>query len=679
VVDEPNWKRKLEVLPATPGVYVFKDAQGGFLYVGKASSLRNRVRSYFQAGTSDQRYFIERLQGEIDDIETFVTASEKEAALLENSLIKQHQPRYNVKLRDDKEHLSLRLSATANWPRLEVVRRPKDDGARYFGPYHSATAARATLRLVNRHFQLRTCTDTELGSRVRPCLQYQIKRCLAPCVFEVDKVRYSEQVSNVGLFLEGRHDELLEHLGGAMHDASEQMKYELAATYRDQIRSVESVRQSQRVSLVRDIDQDVFGFFRKEEKVELAVLMVRRGRVVGVRTFDVRGARLPDDELMSAFVTEYYPRGSFIPDEILIPTHVEAATGVSEVLSEQRGGKVTLLRPQRGDKVKLLRMAMENAAHAFREKARAQEDLGARLATIADKLGLPRPPVRFECIDVSHTGGQDTVAAIVAFRDGEPDRKRYRSFHIRGVSGGDDYGAMREALTRRFKRAKDGEAGWDLPDLLVVDGGRGQLGIAQAVIDELGLQGLPIAALAKEKQNPMGHEVVDRIYVPGRKNPIELRSASHGLVLLAQARDEAHRVSNALRVRLGRGQRLRTRLDDIKGVGKKTRTALLRKLGSLDAISAASEDELIAAGATSKQARAIVNHLRTDAPETTDSEDTALENAFLNDDVAESRAEFTPERSPPPAGEAMPPSATTALEDEPAPAELQQNEPVGHS
>jgi excinuclease ABC subunit C len=275
-----------------------------------------------------------------------------------------------------------------------------------------------------------------------------------------------------------------------------------------------------------------------------------------------------------------------------------------------------------------MRMAMENAAHAFREKQRAREDLGARLATVAEKLGLPKPPHRFECIDVSHTGGEDTVAAIVAFRDGEPDRKRYRSFHIRGVSGGDDFGAMREALTRRFKRGKANEAGWELPDLLVVDGGRGQLGIALAVLSDLQLQHLPVVGLAKEKQNVMGEELVDRVYVPGRKNPVEVRSASHGLVLLARARDEAHRVSNALRVRLGRGQRLRTRLDEIKGVGKKTRVALLRKLGSLEAVSAATEEELIAAGAMSKQARAIVQHFRNAAPEAVASEEGALDQAF---------------------------------------------------
>ncbi|MET0389151.1 MAG: excinuclease ABC subunit UvrC [Polyangiales bacterium] len=632
-MEEPAWRQKLNSLPATPGVYVFKDKAGACLYVGKAASLRSRVRSYFQASTSDQRYFIEHLQGELGDIETFVTQTEKEAALLENALIKEHKPRYNVKLRDDKDYLSLRLAESSAWPRLEVVRRPKDDGARYFGPYHSASAARATLRLVNRHFQLRTCTDSDFSSRVRPCLQYQIKRCLAPCVYQVDRAQYGEQTHNVGLFLDGRHDELLEQLTHAMREASHAMKYELAATYRDQLRSVESVQQAQRVSLVRDIDQDVFGYYRHEEKVELAVLMVRRGRVASVRTFDIRGVQLPDDELMSAFVTEYYSHGSFIPDEVLIPTAIEAENGLAEMLSEQRKAKVTLLRPQRGPKASLMRMAMENAAHAYNEKARAREDLGARLAAVAEKLGLPKAPQRFECIDVSHTGGQDTVAAIVAFRDGEPDRKRYRSFHIRGVSGGDDYGAMREALTRRFKRGKEGEAGWELPDLLVVDGGRGQLAIALAVLADLSLEQLPVVGLAKEKQNVMGEELVDRVYVPGRKNPVEVRSATHGLVLLARARDEAHRVSNALRVRLGRGQRLRTKLDDIRGVGKKTRVQLLRKLGSLEAISASTEEQLVAAGATSKQARAIIDHLRTAAPEAVVSEENALENAFEPDEV----------------------------------------------
>lgn len=638
-----DWRQKLESLPATPGVYVFKGAADEFLYVGKAASLKSRVRSYFQASTSDQRYFIDRLAREIGDLETFVTATEKEAALLENSLIKQHKPRYNVKLRDDKDYLSLRLDPRAPWPRLEVVRKPKEDGARYFGPYHSATAARATLRLVNRHFQLRTCTDAELGSRERPCLQYQIKRCPAPCVRDVDRAEYGQQVHNVSLFLDGRHDELARQLTQSMSDAAQHEKYELAAVYRDQLRAVASVQEQQRVSVVRDDDQDVFGYFRKDDKAELAVLLVRRGRVVGVRTFDLRDVRLPDDELIGAFVAEYYRLGSFVPDEVLVPTPIEATGGLCELLSEQRGGRVSITRPQRGDKAQLLRMAMDNAAHAFREKARAREDMESRLATIADKLGLPTPPRRFECIDVSHTSGTDTVAAIVSFRDGEPERKRYRSFHIRGVSGGDDYGAMREALLRRFRRGKGSEAGWELPDLLVVDGGKGQLAIACAALSELGIADLPVAALAKEKENVRGDELVDRVYVPGRKNPIEVRSASHALVLLAQARDEAHRVSNASRVRLGRDKRLRSQLDDVPGVGKKTRTLLLRKAGSIDALSAASVAELVAMGATEKQAQAVSAYLHRALPEAEVSEEHALDNAFGDGDPAEAAEDKTDE------------------------------------
>ncbi|HEX2676553.1 MAG TPA: excinuclease ABC subunit UvrC [Polyangiales bacterium] len=637
--DKPSWRDKLDSLPAQPGVYVFKGAQGEFLYVGKAASLKSRVRSYFQASTGDTRYFIERLDREIGDLETFVTKSEKEAALLENSLIKEHQPRYNVKLRDDKDYLSLRLDPSARWPRLEVVRKPKDDGARYFGPYHSAAAARATLRLVNRHFQLRTCTDADFGSRVRPCLQYQIKRCPAPCVHDVDRVEYGRQVNNVGLFLDGRHDELVDQLGRTMQAAATEQKYELAAVYRDQIRAVASVQQEQRVSAVRDIDQDVFGYFRKDDKVELAVLLARRGRVVGVRTFDLRDARLPDDELIGAFVAEYYRLGTFVPDEVLIPTVIEAEAGLAELLSEQRRAKVTIVRPQRGPKAQLLRMAMENAAHAFREKARAREDMSARLATIADKLGLPKPPQRFECIDISHTGGTDTVAAIVAFRDGEPDRKRYRTFRIRGVSGGDDFGAMREALQRRFKRGKSNEAGWELPDLLVVDGGKGQLAIACAVLKELDVHDVPAVGLAKEKENVMGETLVDSVYVPGRKNPVEVRSASHALVLLAQARDEAHRVSNLLRTRVGKGKRLRSELDDVPGIGKKTRTLLLRKAGSVDALRTASVEELVAFGATVKQAQALITHLNRAPEDSASSEEQALDNAFTLESVSPSSEE----------------------------------------
>jgi excinuclease ABC subunit C len=625
---------KLDSLPVSPGIYIFKDRSGRLLYVGKAVNLRSRVRSYFQQSTSDQRFFIGLLEQELGDLETYITATEKEAALLENSFIKEHQPRYNIKLRDDKDFISLRLNLADAWPRLEVIRRPKKDGARYFGPYHSATTARSILRLVNRYFQLRTCTDRELGSRTRPCLQYQIKRCHAPCVFSVDPQEYARQVRNVSLFLEGRHDELVHHLDQQMQQASEAMEYEIAARCRDQIQAMRSTLEKQCVSLVSDIDQDVFGYFRQEDKIVFAVLMARRGRVVGVRTFALRDALLPNDELLSAFVSEYYQLGSFVPDELLLPEPIEAEQGLAELLSSGRASRVRVLRPRRGSKARLLRMAMENAAHAFQQKAQAFRDGQAHLEQIMQRFDLPRIPKRIECVDVSHSSGADTVAAIVALQDGEPDTKRYRGFKIRSVGDGDDYGAMFEALSRRFKRASLSQPGWEAPDLLVVDGGKGQMGIALSALAELGFEDLPVIALAKEKANVLGQKMVDRVYLPGRKNPIDLRESDPVSRILIRARDEAHRVSNRLRLKQDKRGKLRSDLDAIKGVGPKTRAKLLSRLGSVQAIQSASADELLRAGATKRQAKAILDFLQGDAREivvddANSAEREAIDNAFL--------------------------------------------------
>ena len=322
-------QRKLEKLPASPGVYVFHGEGDQVLYVGKARSLRSRVRSYFQPGSSDLRAFVSRLERELVDIETFVTHTDKEAALLENQLIKSHQPKYNVKLRDDKEFLSLRLDAKKPWPRLEVVRRPRPDGAQYFGPYHSATAARQTLRLVNRYFQLRTCTDTEFRLRTRPCLQHQIKRCPAPCVLEVDAIEYRAQVANVARFLDGRHDELLRDLAIRMNGASKRLDYEQAAVYRDQLQAVERAREEQRVAGVQKSDQDVIGFHRQGDQVEIAVLSLRGGRLFGVRTVPLRRVAVPNDEMLSAFLRQHYADRPTLPDEILLPLQIEMAEALS--------------------------------------------------------------------------------------------------------------------------------------------------------------------------------------------------------------------------------------------------------------------------------------------------------------------------------------------------------------
>ncbi|MGK4001841.1 excinuclease ABC subunit UvrC [Sorangium sp. So ce1036] len=667
---------KLASLPTKPGCYLFIDKSGDVVYVGKAKSLRSRVRSYFQEGGSDARYFIPILRKIVADLETVVTATEKEAAVLENELVKQHKPRFNVKLRDDKDFLCLKLDLQKEWPMLETVRRPAPDKARYFGPYHSATSARRTLHLVNKHFQLRTCSDAEMASRRRPCLQYQIKRCLAPCVMDVDRDLYKEMVRSVALFLEGRHDELTGELTTRMREASRELEFERAAIYRDQLRAVEAVREAQRVVYVKDVDQDVVGLYREGTLVEVEVILVRQGRVIDTLSFSLRNMELPDDEVLGGFLNEYYGVASTtIPDEVLVPLLPDGAEGVAEWLGDRRGRKVSLFVPQRGPRVDLLKMASENAAHAFREKQRSSDDLEGRLEELRERLRLPTLPRRIECCDISHLGGGDTVGSIVALLDGQPDKKRYRSFHVKSVADGDDYAAMYEVLARRFRRGKaarsagrrersadeeaaatgapgaaQGEAPgdeapvdeaalsgasdapamtetadavaapppagaeqeaprsapssgaeWELPDLFVVDGGRGQLKVALSAAHDLGLHDLPIVGLAKERETQTGEKLVDRVYLPGQKNGIPLRSTSSALFFLARARDEAHRFANHARKRLGKARRLRSEIEDIPGLGDAVRTALLRELGSLDGVRRATDAQILAVTGVKKR------------------------------------------------------------------------------
>ncbi len=616
---------KLGALPARPGCYVFRDSKGEPLYIGKAKSLRARVKSYFQDGSSDERGFIPLLRRQVADLETIVTGTEKEAAILENSLIKESRPRYNVKLRDDKEYLTLKLSLSQEWPRLELVRRPDKDGARYFGPYHSATAARRTLHLVEKHFQLRTCSDRELANRSRPCLQFQIKRCPAPCVMDVDREHYAQQVRAVSLFLDGRHDELSAELKERMRAASSAMEYELAATYRDQLRAVELVREAQRVVSVTDRDQDVLGLYREGDLVELSVLYVRSGRVIDTASFSHARVDAPDDEIVAAYLREHYAGeggAELVPHEVIVPLLPEGADGVAEWLAEQRHSdgtrlrRVELLAPARGSRKKLLDFAMENARHAFEEKRRAADDIDERLAKLQQRLRLPTLPRRIECCDISHLGGTDTVGAVVALENGVPDKKRYRTYKVKSVADGDDYAAMAEVLARRFRRgraAAEGDDGdkteWELPDLFVVDGGRGQLAVALTAAQDLGLHDLSVVGLAKEKESPLGEKLVDRVYLPGQKNPIPLRPQSPELFLLARARDEAHRFSNRGRKKSGKKRSFESELDRIRGVGPKTRQALLKHLGSVAAIKKANDADILAVpGVGKRQLQALREH-----------------------------------------------------------------------
>jgi excinuclease ABC subunit C len=632
--------QKLDGLPAQPGVYLFKDKKGDVVYVGKAKSLRSRVRSYFQEASGDGRAFIPFLHGTVGDLETIVTANEKEATILENTLIKEHRPRYNVKLRDDKDFITLRLGAlgayepspggAAAWPRLEVVRRPSPDGARYFGPYHSATAARRTLHLVNKHFQLRTCGDVEFASRKRPCLQHHIKRCPAPCVYAVDRVWYSEQVDAVTKFLDGRHDELSRELEDRMRQAAADTRFELAAVYRDQLRAVDKIREEQRVVTLDDVDRDVIGLYREGDLVEIAILHVRCGKLADVGTHSIKRAEVPDEEVIAAFLAQYYdyttpPRDgvealgvaapiALVPDEIILPSLPEGAKGIAEWLSDAAGHKVELVMPKRGPRVDLLAMATDNARHSFGEKKRRADDIDERLRDLQKRLRLASIPRRIECCDISHLGGGDTVGAVVAMTDGELDKKRYRTFNVRGVlrAGGssgvnDDYGSMYEVLARRFRRALgQPEGDWDAPDLFVVDGGRGQLAVALAAASDLGLHDLPIVALAKERENLAGEKLVDRVYLPGQKNPVPLKSGTTSLFLLAHLRDEAHRFSNWARARIGKKRRFRSPLDDVKGLGQATRKALLKHVGNMAAINAADDATLLAVpGVSPRHVRAL--------------------------------------------------------------------------
>lgn len=649
----PIVEQKLTTLPREPGVYLFRDTAGRVLYVGKAKSLRSRVRSYFVESGGDGRFFIPLLPELIADLETLVVASEKEALILENELIKQHRPRFNVKLRDDKTYLSLKLDLGHAWPRLRVVRRDDGTPGPIFGPFDSATAARRTLHVVNKHFQLRTCSDADFANRQRPCLQHQIKRCPAPCVLAVDAGWYATQVRLVTLFLESRHDELRETVEGQMRAAAAAFRFELAAVYRDQLRAIDRVQEEQRIVSDDPTDRDVLGLHRDGERVELAHVRIRAGRLIDVRTISGVQAVVDDEALLASYILRTYlqrddqhddrdadddePSGNTddatldsdapralapsaarvpIPQEILVPVAPEGLSALEAQLKLAAGHKVTLAVPRRGPKVDLLALAMDNATHAFAEKQRAVDDVEARLAKLQQLLRLPSLPKRVECCDISHLGGGDTVGAVVAFRDAVPDKSRYRSFHVRDDvaerRGGDDYGAMYEVLSRRFRRGRsaragtDDEASWDLPDLFVVDGGRGQVGVAVTAARDLGLHELPIVGLAKERELTGGDRVVDRLYLPGQKNAIELRSHAAVLGFLGHLRDEAHRFANRSRERLGKVRRFHSALDDVKGVSGDTKKRLLERFGSVRGILQAQDAELAAVdGMGVKQVAAI--------------------------------------------------------------------------
>ena len=592
----------LDQLPTNPGVYVFKDAAGTVLYVGKAANLRSRVKQYY-AGT-DERPTVRFLMGRVSSVDTTVVDTVAEALLLENTLIKRFQPRYNIQLRDDKDYVSLRINATHEWPMVYSIRRPGPEaGSLTFGPYSSAGAVRDTLRFLRRTFPLRTCRDTTLYARSRPCLEYQIGRCVAPCVDYVTKDDYRALMDQVVLFLKGRNTELLGQLRGQMKAASVAQEFEKAAKLRDRIRAVERVLEEQKVDSHDEADRDVFGYYREGDRGAFATLQVRGGRLIESRTwlFD----ETADDEagLLSNFVLQFYGGERELPPEVLLPRETEDLDALGEVLESARGARVRVMTPQRGGKKDLVAMASSNAESAYRRTYDAEASARRDLESLARALDLEAPPQRMECVDNSMFQGGSPVGAVVCFVEGKPEKKLYRRFHIKDLAAIQeanqemaDFAMMREGLTRRFKRAMEPDAGtWALPDLLVVDGGKGQLNIAIAVLEELGIVDLPVCALAKDPEHGKAKgPSEERVFVLNRLNPVPMGREKGGLFLLQRIRDEAHRFAITFHRSTRKKGTLRSALDDIAGIGDTRRKALLRHFGSAKAIAAASIEELSA-------------------------------------------------------------------------------------
>ncbi|AEI66069.1 excinuclease ABC subunit UvrC [Corallococcus macrosporus] len=586
---------KLDALPTGPGVYLMKDRRGQVIYVGKAINLRSRVRSYFNR-TGDTRVFVSLLDQLLGDLETVLVSNEKEALLLENELIKKHRPRFNVLLKDDKQFISLRLDRTQAYPRLEVVRKYERDGARYFGPYSSAGAIRETLRVVNRFFRLRTCTDHVLANRKRPCLLHQIGRCPAPCVYPVPQEDYRRSVDEVVMFLEGKAGELVEGLRLRMKRAAQELKFEEAARIRDQLNAIERSLERQKVATTDFKDQDVFAFHREGDRILFYVLWVRQGRLNGGQAFPFGSQEFPDEELLASFVNLYYDQGSFVPEEVLLPLELEDGTGGLEaLLGERKGERVRVLVPKRGEKLDLVKMAAKNAEQAFVERRRTKDETDTVLSRLQQRLGLRNFPRRMECFDISHFQGSAIVASQVAVTDGDADKSRYRKYKIKTLEKQDDFASMYEVISRRLKRGLEDH---DLPDLLVIDGGKGQLASAHAAMKDVGVDSVDVVGLAKSRdlevfdRDAESARSPERVFVVGRKDPIVLAQNSAEMFMLTRMRDEAHRFAITFQKQVLRKSRVRSALEDIPGVGETRRKQLLRHFGSLKRVGEASIEEL---------------------------------------------------------------------------------------
>lgn len=605
----PELEGVLKNLPTKPGVYVYKNALGKVIYVGKAVNLRARVRSYFH-DSAQHAPKLRRLVAEIADLDFIVSRSELEALLLENTLIKQHQPRFNVRLKDDKRYPYIKVHWQDDFPRVTTTRHIVEDGARYFGPYTMAAAAYQTLDLVRKIFPYLTCTRVITGDDERACLYYHMGRCAGPCIGAVNLNEYRAIIQQLCDFLSGRVDAVMNGLRDQMRSASESLDFEKAAVIRDQIQAIEHIVQKQTVVSADLADHDVVAFARHASHGDACVqiFFIRGGRLVGREYFLLDGTAEEDDRaVLASFIKQFYDEVSQVPPEILLPNQIDEVMIIRDWLRSKRGAEVLLKVPRRGHKLDLVRMAAENAAETLSHlRSQWEADTSKQteaLAELQQSLNLAAPPLRIECYDVSTLQGSHTVASMVVFAKGTPQKSDYRRFKIQGVRGQDDFASMQEVLRRRFKRMRDGayaaeadpggrntrsgSAGWSLmPDLIIVDGGKGQLNAALAVLDEFDLRdAVPTVGLAKREEE---------IFLPGQAEPMTLPRNSPALYLVQRIRDEAHRFAISYHQQLRSRQGIASQLDQIHGIGPRRRKRLLQRFGSLDAIRGASLDELMA-------------------------------------------------------------------------------------
>ncbi|HXX76334.1 MAG TPA: excinuclease ABC subunit UvrC [Nitrospiraceae bacterium] len=582
---------KLAHLPDQPGVYLFKDAAGEILYIGKAASLADRVRSYFLKG-ADHSPKTTLLVSQIADLETIVTRSELEALILESNLIKRHRPKLNIVLRDDKHYPYLRLPIKEDFPRLSIVRRVQKDGALYYGPYTPAGALRETLKVIKKVFPLATCTIKIDGTAERACIEFEIKRCMAPCTGNQSKEDYQKIVAQVRQFLEGRDRELLDDLTAQMTAAAEQEEFEEAARLRDRLFKVERTLEKQRVTQTNDTDQDVVGVARQGTAVDLQLLFVRGGLLIGRKDFFwPQAADAGDEELVRSAIEQFYNIDGRPPKELLLPVELNDVALIEEWLSDKRGDKVRLVAPERGMKHQLLLLAEENAVASVAEHLR--DELLDRQAVdeLQRLLRLDHPPERIEGFDISNTMGNQSVASMVVWERGQLKKSDYRRFKIQTVVGANDFASMQEVVLRRYRDTED----LARPDVVLIDGGLGQLAAAREGLKQAGQPNMAIIGLAKARG-----EKDERIFLPGRKNPITLRANSPATHLVQRIRDEAHRFAITFHRRLRGKALLASQLDQIIGIGEIRRTSLLKRFKTLEGLTAASDEDLRATGLNSQ-------------------------------------------------------------------------------